>query len=128
MKNKLKINFKDKKTIIISILLGLILISLIIFICVKVFHKDKELTPDDPTTKEFENYFKDAKHICSSHIINYIGVFINHSTKGIKNFFVIRNIPIIIYSPIKIIYGRYIIGTTNKIFYCFLIKWFYSIF
>ena len=60
MKNKLKINFKDKKTIIISILLGLILISLIIFICVKVFHKDKELTPDDPTTKEFENYLKDA--------------------------------------------------------------------
>lgn len=60
MKNKLKINFKDKKTIIISILLGLILISLIIFICVKIFHKDKELTPDDPTTKEFENYLKDA--------------------------------------------------------------------
>ena len=60
MKNKLKINFKDKKTIIISILLGLILISLIIFICTKVFHKDKELTPDDPTTKEFENYLKDA--------------------------------------------------------------------
>lgn len=60
MKTKLKINFKDKKTIIISILLGLILISLIIFICVKIFHKDKELTPDDPTTKEFENYLKDA--------------------------------------------------------------------
>ena len=60
MKNKLKINFKDKKTIIISILLGLILISLIIFICTKVFNKDKELTPDDPTTKEFENYLKDA--------------------------------------------------------------------
>lgn len=60
MKNKLKINFKDKKTIIISILLGLILISLIIFICVKIFHKDKELTPDDPTVKEFENYLKDA--------------------------------------------------------------------
>lgn len=60
MKNKLKINFKDKKTIIISILLGLILINLIIFICTKVFHKDKELTPDDPTTKEFENYLKDA--------------------------------------------------------------------
>ena len=60
MKNKLKINFKDKKTIIISILLGLILIGLIIFICTKVFHKDKELTPDDPTVKEFENYLKDA--------------------------------------------------------------------
>ena len=60
MKNKLKINFKDKKTIIISILLGLILIGLIIFICVKVFNKEKELTPDDPTTKEFENYLKDA--------------------------------------------------------------------
>lgn len=60
MKKKLKINFKDKKTIIISILLGLILIGLIIFICTKVFHKDKELTPDDPTVKEFENYLKDA--------------------------------------------------------------------
>lgn len=60
MKNKLKINFKDKKTIIISILLGLILIGLIIFICTKIFHKDKELTPDDPTTNEFENYLKDA--------------------------------------------------------------------
>ena len=60
MKNKLKINFKDKKTIIISILLGLILIGLIIFICVKVFNKEKELTPDDPKTKEFENYLKDA--------------------------------------------------------------------
>lgn len=60
MKNKLKINFKDKKTIIISILLGLILIGLIIFICTKVFHKDKELTPDNPTTKEFEDYLKDA--------------------------------------------------------------------
>lgn len=60
MKNKLKINFKDKKTIIISILLGLILIGLIIFICTKVFHKDKELTPDNPTTNEFENYLKDA--------------------------------------------------------------------
>ena len=60
MKNKLKINFKDKKTIIISILLGLILIGLIIFICVKVFHKDKEITPDNPNVKEFEDYLKDA--------------------------------------------------------------------
>ncbi len=60
MKNKLKINFKDKKTIIISILLGLILIGLIIFICVKVFNKEKEITPDDPKTNEFENYLKDA--------------------------------------------------------------------
>lgn len=60
MKNKLKINFKNKKTIIISILLGLILIGLIIFICTKIFHKDKELTPDNPTTKEFEDYLKDA--------------------------------------------------------------------
>ena len=55
MKNKLKPNFKDKKTIIISILIGLILIGLIIFICTKIFHKDKELTPDNPTTNEFEN-------------------------------------------------------------------------
>lgn len=60
MKNKLKPNFKDKKTIIISILIGLILIGLIIFICTKIFHKDKELTPDNPTTNEFENYLKDA--------------------------------------------------------------------
>lgn len=60
MKNKIKINFRDKRTIILSILLGLLLIGLIIFICGKVFHKDKEITPDDPTTKEFENYLKDA--------------------------------------------------------------------
>lgn len=60
MKNKLKVDFKDKKTIIISILIGLILIGLIIFICTKIFHKDKELTPDNPTVNEFENYLKDA--------------------------------------------------------------------
>ena len=60
MKSKLKKIFKEKRTIIISILLGLILIGLIIFICTKVFHKDKEITPDDPTVSEFENYLKDA--------------------------------------------------------------------
>ena len=60
MKNKLKLDFKSKKTIIISILIGLILIGLIIFIFIKVFHKDKELTPDNPTVNEFENYLKDA--------------------------------------------------------------------
>ena len=60
MKNKLKLDFKNKKTIIISILIGLILIGLIIFICIKVFHKDKDLTPDNPTVNEFENYLKDA--------------------------------------------------------------------
>lgn len=60
MKSKLKKIFKEKRTIIISILLGLILIGLIIFICTKVFHKDKEITPEDPTVSEFENYLKDA--------------------------------------------------------------------
>ena len=60
MKSKLKKIFKEKRIIIISILLGLILIGLIIFICTKVFHKDKEITPDDPTVSEFENYLKDA--------------------------------------------------------------------
>lgn len=74
MKNKLKVDFKNKKTIIVSILIGLILIGLIIFICTKIFHKDKELTPDNPTTNEFENYLKDAiKPFDEDSIKDFIG-------------------------------------------------------
>lgn len=74
MKNKLKLNFKNKKTIIISILIGLILIGLIIFVIFKVTHKDKDLTPNNPTTNEFENYLKDSiKPFDEDSIKDFIG-------------------------------------------------------
>lgn len=74
MKNKLKLDFKNKKTIIISILIGLILIGLIIFVIFKVTHKNKDLTPNNPTTNEFENYLKDSiKPFDEDSIKDFIG-------------------------------------------------------
>lgn len=103
MKNKLKINFKDKKTIIISILLGLILIGLIIFICVKVFNKEKELTPDDPKTKEFENYLKDAiKPFDEDTIKDFIASTDNIST--VDNFYWGANYTGNLNNDVKILY------------------------
>lgn len=60
MKSKTKIDFKNKKTIIITSIIAIIVVGFIIFLCTKLFSKKPELTPDNPTTSEFENYLKDS--------------------------------------------------------------------